>query len=174
MKYILKDSYVIGYTNSISEFYFDLDDYEKVKYYGSWRIDKQGYVRTEFRVNGKRKHIKLHNLVMGIIPTRNKIVDHISRNKRDNRKRNLRIVTKQQNALNSKIQSNNTSGIRGVHFHKASKKWQVYIKNNAKRINIGLFENFEDAVCERLKAEVKLFGIEFSPQKHLFKDYDIT
>lgn len=98
------------------------------------------------------------------------VIDHINKNKLDNRKENLRICTNQQNLFNSKLAKNNTSGYTGVRWNGFS--WVAYIKYNNKRINLGSFDNIEDAIRERLKFEKEYFN-DFAPQKHLFEQYGI-
>ena len=63
--------------------------------------------------------------------------------------------------MNKGLQSNNTSGIAGVGWHKSSNKWMAYIAINKKQIHLGLFSKKEDAIKARKEAEEKYFG-EFS------------
>lgn len=155
--YDLSGEYGIGYTKSGEEFYFDLEDYDKIKDY-CWHITRYGYVASTDRFNNF-KSVRLHRLVMGN-PDESYDVDHIhgelSRN--DNRKSNLRIVTRSQNQMNVSLCKNNTSGVTGVNFNKSSGKWSARIGLNYKRIQLGLFDNFEDAVAARKQAEEKYFG----------------
>lgn len=60
-----------------------------------------------------------------------------------------------------KTQINNTSGHKGVHLNKKSGKWVARIGLNSKRITIGTYDNFEDAVKARKDAEMTYYG-EFS------------
>jgi hypothetical protein len=146
-------NYVTMYTSKNEPFYVDLEDFEKVrKYY--WSKDKDGYI---IHTKGKSK-IRLHRFITNcpddLIP------DHIhgkpSRN--DNRKANLRLVTVSQNGMNREIGTNNSSGIVGVSWHKQTGKWIARIQIDKKRINLGLFDNFDDAVEARKEAEQKYFG----------------
>ena len=84
-----------------------------------------------------------------------KDVDHINHNKKDNRKQNLRIVSRQENMCNTSIQSNNKSG---VHFDKRFYKWVAQISYKGKKIYLGSFLKFDDAVKARKEAEEKYFG----------------
>lgn len=159
--YDLSGEYGIGYTSNGKEFYFDLEDYDKIKDY-YWYIDNHGYVRTDIRIDNKKVTLWMHRLVMCL----NDIelcVDHIHGNqtKNDNRKSNLRIATRSQNQMNACLSTNNTSGITGVYWYKPSKKWLAIIMVNRQRIHLGYFEKFEDAVKARKEAEEKYFG-EFS------------
>lgn len=72
---------------------------------------------------------------------------------------NLTWETKQGQARNRGINSNNKSGKTGVHFVKHTSKWQARITDNDKnRINLGYFENIEEAVKARKEAEIKYWG----------------
>jgi len=74
-----------------------------------------------------------------------KVVDHINGNTKDNRISNLREATLSQNQHNSIKPKNNTSGVKGVYFHKASQKWMARVCINYKYIYLGIFKNIEDA-----------------------------
>lgn len=151
-KYDLSGEYGIGWTtNSNEEFYFDLEDYDKIKDY-RWLTDKDGYIVSH---NGK----KMHRMVMNV--RNNQLVDHIGHNHSDNRKHMLRIATKTQNNINQKKYKNNTSGVPGVNWKSSRNTWCVRIGVNNQRIHVGYFKNFDDAVKARKEAEEKYFG-EFS------------
>lgn len=95
---------------------------------------------------------------------KDKLVDHINRNKKDNRLINLRLTDKSVNAFNSNMRSNNTSGYTGVRFRKDTKKWTAEIKKDYKKYNLGCFANIEEAICARKEAEKILYG-ESEPMK---------
>jgi len=78
-------------------------------------------------------------------------VDHINRNRLDNRISNLRVVTRSVNAHNSP--SRGKSGVKGVSFKKRDKVWAAYITVNYKTQHLGSFKNFADAVAARKAAE---------------------
>jgi len=89
-------------------------------------------------------------------------IDHINGVKWDNRIANLRQVTATQNAYNAATRSDNASGARGVFKLKNQEKWISYITYQGKRMNLGTFNSFEDAVSVRKQAEAFYHG-EFSP-----------
>lgn len=149
--YDLSGNYGIGYTSNNKSFYFDLEDYDKIKDY-CWRKNNNGYIET--RVDGKL--LRMHRLVMNCPD--NMEVDHEFHDEWDNRKEFLRITTHSQNEMNRTLQSNNTSGVTGVCWHKTSEKWMSYIKINQKKIHLGLFDDFNEAVEARKKAEEFYFG----------------
>lgn len=145
--YDLSGEYGIGYTSNGEEFYFDLEDYDKIKDYT--RFINSGYVRTK----RDGRVIKLHKLLC-----EGEEIDHFNRNKLDNRKSNLRPITHKQNMLNRSIAVNNTSGVTGVSFNKSHNKWYANISENGNRHSLGYFDNFDDAVAARKAAEEKYFG----------------
>lgn len=149
-KYDLTGDYGIGYTNKGEEFYFDLEDYNKIKDYCWLKIDGN-YIISRSQ-NGK--NIRIHRLIMDY--PQNKVIDHINHNPSDNRKINLRICTMLENGMNKTILKNNTSGVTGV--CKASNKWRAYIGVNEKQIFLGMFDDINDAIKARLNAEIKYFG----------------
>ena len=150
--YDLTGEYGIGYTSNTNRpFYFDLEEYDKIKKY-CWRENDKGYILAFH----KGKDIRMHKLFVN-----SDFVDHINHNIADNRKENLRPTTNSQNQMNAKLRTNNTSGITGVHWDKRRRKWIATLTLNKKRIQLGAFNNFDDAVKARKEAEEKYFG-EFS------------
>jgi len=81
-------------------------------------------------------------------------IDHKDLDKANNRISNLRTANKSQNAGNCGIYSHNTSGVKGVGWHKSARKWRVHIGNS----HIGLFTDMQDAIDARYKAEKEYFG----------------
>ena len=157
-QYDLSRQYGIGYTSKGDPFYFDLEDYDLIKDY-CWRLRPDGYLDAKIR-NGSGKRILMHNLIMG-----HKHVDHIGGHEtiNDNRKGNLRIPPEDYefdsyNQMNKQVQSNNKSGCPGVCWHKRDNIWEVYISINKRRIYIGHYNDFDDAVAARKAAEKKYFG----------------
>lgn len=86
------------------------------------------------------------------------IVDHINGNKTDNRISNLRIASHLENTANQKIRVTNSSGAKGVKWHKGAKKWVAVITKNYQDIHLGCFDLKEEAIFARAKAEKELFG----------------
>jgi hypothetical protein len=133
----------------VLEFIIDAEDLEKTKKFPyRWSVKsatKEGrfYVSTSDTENGIH-HIYLHRFVIGA--PKGSIVDHINNNTLDNRKNNLRIVTKSENGQNRKgVSKINTSGIRGVGWNKFAGKWSAYCSENGKKKHLGYFEKVEDA-----------------------------
>lgn len=154
--YDLSGEYGVGYTTKGDEFYFDLEDYDKIKDY-CWTIRNNGYVTAYCPTTMNR--ILLHRLIMNC-DNNNLYIDHIHGNKtrNDNRKSNLRTATPSQNTMNKPLLKNNTSGVTGVSWNKRKGEWESYITIDGKRKGLGYFSNFDDAVAARKDAEEKYFG----------------
>lgn len=88
-------------------------------------------------------------------------IDHVSGQRSDNRIRNLREATSSQNSMNTKIRSDNTSGYRGVSFHKLTGKWVARIVANKSRFYLGMHPTAERA-SEAYEAASKKYHGEFS------------
>lgn len=169
-KYDLSGEFGIGWTsNTNKEFYFDLEDYDKIKEYcwAEHKMSGRNYVALEARDMKTNKLIRMSNL-LGF-----KNYDHINRNTLDNRKENLREATNRENSINKNKLPTNTSGVIGVHYDKQTGMWvaRINYKPN-KRIVICRSCNKEDAIKARLMAEAKYYG-NFAPQRHLFEQYGI-
>jgi hypothetical protein len=82
-------------------------------------------------------------------------VDHINGIRDDNRIEQLRDGSNGKNRKNLRLPPSNKSGVMGVCWAKESKKWHSYINDNGKRVCLGYFENFDEAVSVRKKAEVR-------------------
>ena len=148
-------------TNCHKVVYYDADDANLIEQY-TWFIDHRGYAAT----NIDSKIVCMHQLI-GC-----NRYDHKDRNPLNNCKDNLRPATYQENGRNSKMQTNNTSGIIGVSWHSGKEKWCAYIHFNNQKKYLGDFINKNDAIVARLEAEAKYYG-EFAPQRHLFEEYGI-
>jgi len=81
-------------------------------------------------------------------------IDHIDGCGTNNAIKNIRQVTKQDNAKNLPISVINTSGRTGVHFAKNENKWRAQIRYNGKQLSLGYFVNIEDSVAKRKEAEI--------------------
>lgn len=148
--YDLSGEYGIGYTFNNEVFYFDLEDYNKIKNI-CWYINNNGYITNR----EKRKITYMHRLVMNCPDDME--VDHIYHKRYDNRKEFLRITTHSQNRMNQVLYSNNTSGVTGVSWSNEKEKWLAEITVNNERIKLDYYNNFDDCVEARIQAEAEYF-----------------
>lgn len=116
-----------------------------------WHCTHYGYA---VRFLG-RKVVWMHRLILNA-PT-SLTVDHINRNKLDNRRANLRLATHAENCRNVLKTRANTTGVQGVGFHKRSGKWRAYIRIGYRQIE-RLCPSFDEAVAVRKQLEQRYFG----------------
>lgn len=144
------------YGNEKARTKIDLDDVERCSKFRWGLTDRDKYVET------RNPRIKLHRFIMN--PESNMVIDHINGDGLDNRKENLRICEQIENMKNLSTPITNTSGCKGVSFQKNTNKWHAYITCNKRRITLGYYSNFEDAVMARKQAEIDYFG-EYAPNR---------
>jgi hypothetical protein len=106
-----------------------------------WQLATNGYAKRHLpRGTGPRSIISLHRAIMGLSPGDGLEVDHINRDRLDNRRTNLRVTTRAKNAQNRPSQAG-SSRFRGVTWNKACRKWQASLSVNRKAVYLGLFED---------------------------------
>lgn len=145
-----------------------LVDDENYEYLNQWRwtFHPTGYAIRTIRSNGKYAHIRMHRLIAKT--PKGMETDHINGNKLDNRKENLRICTKSENAINRSAQSNNKVHIKGViHFpycfqgekrYFRRKQWLAKLKKDGKTIFQKYFLTKEEAALAYNESAKKYFG----------------
>lgn len=85
-------------------------------------------------------------------------IDHIDGNGLNNSPKNLRIATRAENMRNRGKNKNNTSGSKGVYWHKQRQKWLAAIKINGRFKSLGLFSSTSEAAAAYESASRELFG----------------
>ncbi len=115
----------------------------------------KGYMVTKIR----GKHYCVHRLIWlwhhGEMP---ECVDHVDRDTRNNRVENLRSASSVENMANRKMFSNNTSGCKGVHWHKRQQKWYAYVGVGGRNKSLGYFDDFAKAVGVATEARNQIHG----------------
>jgi len=121
----------------------------------------KGYIKVKI---GKKAHAA-HRIIFlwhhGFLPD---VIDHIDGNKSNNKIENLRSATKAENSANQKIRTTNTSGMKGVSWQTANKKWRVAICKNYKPIYLGLYDDY-DLACLVAAEATDLYHGNFSAFK---------
>lgn len=117
----------------------------------NWFINgKAGYAARNGLKDGKRYSIYMHRVVMNAQP--GEIVDHINHDRLDNRKANLRLVTKAQNAFHQRGGARGASGITGVYWTARRSQWRAMLG----RKHLGWFRDKQSAVAAREQAFAEL------------------
>ena len=151
---------ITGFSN------YQISNHGNVKIIRTGKIMKpaksgHGYLSVILCNDGDRSTKCIHKMVaLSFIPNPDNkaIVDHISRDKLNNHISNLRYASSTENNQNRSIGFNNTSGIVGVSFHKASQKWTAQIFVNGLKKHLGSFDDKNDAITARQEAEMTYFG----------------
>lgn len=84
-------------------------------------------------------------------------IDHINRQRNDNRLANLRLTSRAENCQNQPVRKTNKSGKTGVYFHRVSKKWAAVISVDKRQLHLGTFNNCDEALAARRDAETKYY-----------------
>jgi len=121
-----------------------------------WLNQWKWYFNSGYAVRGCPERILMHRVILDT--PEDMVSDHINRNKLDNRRSNLRVATKSLNNFNTKVRSDNKSGIKGIYWSKEHSKWRPSISKEGKRIYFGLFSELKDAVFKRKEMENKYYA----------------
>ena len=133
----LMDHFAYGILPNGEQFAIDAEDVERVSQL-YWRMDKDGYIISK---SPRKTAIRLHNFITNFTPDKGFHIDHINCNRSDCRKCNLRIVTAQQNNMNTSVIRSSATGLRGVTYDKSNTKFIARIGLNDRRIHLGSSQN---------------------------------
>lgn len=132
------------------------DTYERLKL-GRWpwraQVHPRGYVYAACSRGGM---VYLHRVIMG--DPRGLMVDHRDRDTLNCRDDNLRIATTGQNRANAGRVRRNSSGLKGVTWHKSSGKWLSTITKDGIRYYLGLYQHKKRAAVAHDRAALALHG----------------
>lgn len=152
-RYEIDGGVVKVFFDNVDEYFIcDADDLELVNS-GSWYKGQIGYAYSNAREN-----TTFHKELMK--PPQGMVVDHINRNKLDNRKSNLRIVTQASNTQNSDRKRPNKTGYHNVYYRKQNDKYVGVFTMNKKKYQVGTFKTPYEAylAVEKRKEEMNYGG----------------
>ena len=115
-----------------------------------------GYRQIMIASQTYRTHRLVYLYHFGYMP---EILDHVNQNPTDNRIENLRPATRAENAYNSKLRPDNTSGVKGVTWDKCKKKWVARVYANKTCVNLGRFVEMSDAILAVKAARRQYHGV---------------
>jgi len=138
----------------------DDSDYEDLNRY-KWCVmesDNIFYALRSVRISKNKYHILMHRVILGLSRGDGLLTDHIDRNGLNNQRNNLRIVNHSQSSRNRRLQSNNSSGYRGVSWHGRRKKWRAAIQVGSQYKYLGYFSSKVNAALAYNNAALKYCG----------------
>lgn len=119
------------------------------------RLDRDGYRQIHLVSMMVSVHRLIYYMHTGSFPA---VIDHIDGDTGNNKIENLRPATVSKNSMNCKISIANTSGVKGVSWHKTTGKWAAYVRINGRQAALGLHDHIFDAACARRSAEMTHYG----------------
>jgi hypothetical protein len=143
----------------------DYDWLSEWKWFAAWAPDTQSFYAARTDRTGPKppacRRICMHQAIWihryGPIPN-GFTVDHTNRKTLDNCRSELRLATPSQQAQNRRLRRDNTSGYRGVRWHKRDRTWLSEITVNRKRIYLGSFHDAIDAARAYDVAAIYYYG----------------
>jgi hypothetical protein len=122
-----------------------------------WRVQSHGYIaRSERPAPGRLRWVYLHREILAA--PAGMYVDHVNRDKADNRRENLRLCTHSQNMCNCRMHSHNKLGIKGVYQDKRRGTFYSEIRVNLARHFLGSFATAAEAKAAYDAAALRLHG----------------
>ena len=118
-------------------------------------VNKRGHVNVQVDGVMWAAHQIIFLMFHGYIP---KEIDHVNRDKTDNRIENLRKCSSTENKGNIGLLSNNRSGYRGVSFNTHRKKWRAQIKIKGRQTYLGSFDSPIQAAIAYNNVALNHFG----------------
>lgn len=142
----------------------DAADISKIGDGGWWALESKradGTIRTVYAVRfegskNDRKMVYMHRAISGAMTGED--VDHKDCDGTNNRRENLRKVSRSQNSHNTRRRVDNTSGHKGVSWDERSQRWHAYINKNGKRRHLGYFGSISDAATAYAAASAAMHG----------------
>lgn len=135
---------ILGYDPLTGVFVWRVASARKIKIGDvAGNLYSSGYLYIGFQRKLYRAHTLAWLYIHGVFPR--KMVDHIDGNPSNNSIRNLRECSASENQKNRKMNSNNTSGYKGVSFDKSLGRWRATGATGNKTIHIGFFDTPEEA-----------------------------
>lgn len=117
------------------------------------RIDSQGYYAVILTKDKKIKYMRIHRVLANAFlynPLNKPCIDHIDRDKTNNKLSNLRFCSYSENSMNKSMMKSNTTGITGIYYNKNTLKWSAGVTVNYIHFHLGTYNNIDDAMNARM------------------------
>lgn len=133
----------------------DDEDYDLISKF-KWCTNKIGSTFYAATCHSDGRVFHMHSLLL--LREHGQDIDHINRDGLDNRRSNLRLVSRSDNNKNSKLRCDSTTGIKRVYWNAKNSNWYARISVNKKWKYLGSFTSKEEAVVARKRAELAIGG----------------
>ena len=145
------------YFNDGSFFVIDTQDLPAVSQF-TWFLGKRGYpvAHASRKSSTPNKTFPLHRYLMN--PEDGYDIDHITGDKMDNRRSNLRVCTHQENMFNQTLKSSNKTGFCGVSKNRRTGTYEAYLHINGSKKYLGMYSSAEEAARVRDEAAMLYYG----------------
>ena len=144
------------YFSDNSSFLIDREDFDTINKF-TWFKGRRGYPIAHLKLEGKKLTRPVHKVILSDVG-KDMNIDHINRDRMDNRRSNLRVCSHQENMFNQRKRNTNTSGYIGVAYHKAANKYESYINLDAKKHYLGLYDTAIEAARVRDEYAKRMYG----------------
>lgn len=135
----------------------------------AWTKTKKGYLQLRIDEKYHLAHRLAWMYVHGDFPE--SALDHMNLDRCDNRIANLRLATASQNQYNTGIRSDSTTGVKGVSFHKASRRYRAAITSRGETTILGYFATIAEAAKAYAAAADRIHG-DFARARRIAVDAD--
>jgi hypothetical protein len=139
----------------------DPEDYPALADY-KWHRTSENYARRSIQRDRK---VYMHRQILGLERGNPLFVDHVNRNRLDNRRENLRVVTRAEQQQNLSAQRQSQSPYRGVYQRKQSGRWVAQVRHQGRVVTLGTFDTQLEAgqAAANHRHEVMPFSTEALP-----------
>jgi hypothetical protein len=135
------------------------EDYEYLSQF-KWRLAVNGYIVRSAWNSGNPTVISMHREIMK--PDAKNDIDHINMSRTDNRRENLREVSRSLNMANLRVRSGKKlskyKGVSKLNRPNLKKPWLATIKVGYKQLHLGYFATQEEAALAYNKKALEVFG----------------
>lgn len=123
-------------------------------------IGKRGKILTSRNITFEGKQVLAHRLAYRLVTGEwaSTYIDHIDRDKRNNRWSNLRLATPSENNCNTSLRADNKSGVKGVCWKASRSRWLVQVAKDKQIHHIGYYKCLQEATQAAVEARRRLHG----------------